>query len=510
MPRTKPHQDANQSPLNLEQPIGNPSSQPSSSGASAASVLRFAMFAVVALLLVTAAGWIVLRSPGTAATAASTPVVNLAPATAVAPLTVTAAVDQPEPAAEAAKDESLDKAQGEAVDIAPDALLAEVVERYRNLDSYSDNATLKQALSVIPPGAEKPINESAEWPVSLAYAEGNKLKLSDENSLVVTNGKTLWKYWRQTGQYTKSDAPRSASIEDFLDHPALQSLSQHPLGQVFMPTAESRDNPFFNIKTSGEVVAEARDGKPGKLITAKTDMGGAVVPTKIWISDATNLIGAIELDFTELQIQQMARQMPPNAPQPMILSVIVSMNMSDVKTDPNLPADTFAFKPDASAKLVDNFEMPNAQTTEQMVGNSAPDFNAPNLEGKRVKLSDLRGRVVVLDFWATWCGPCRVAMPHMQELSEAYADKAVTVLGVNQDSATERKAVDQMVSDMGLTFPHVIDPEGVIGNKYRVQGIPTTVVIGKDGRILKVFVGFSRQVPDLLAEIIDKELAKKS
>ena len=124
--------------------------------------------------------------------------------------------------------------------------------------------------------------------------------------------------------------------------------------------------------------------------------------------------------------------------------------------------------------------LPSAEGTP--VGNPAPDFQLPNLDGKTVSLSDLRGKPVLLNFWASWCRPCRDEMPHIQQVYEEWSDKGLVVLAINLGESSSK--VKEFVQSYGLPFPVLLDTKGDIAQKYNVRGlIPTTFFIDKNGII---------------------------
>ena len=124
-----------------------------------------------------------------------------------------------------------------------------------------------------------------------------------------------------------------------------------------------------------------------------------------------------------------------------------------------------------------------------MEGKPAPDVVLKTIDGQNVQLSAMKGNVVVMDFWATWCPPCRKSLPHIQELSQnkALADKGLVVWAIN---AHESAAVVKKFLDANkFTFTVPMDT-GASMQQYQVKGIPTTIVVGRDGNIVKTFVGF--------------------
>jgi len=117
------------------------------------------------------------------------------------------------------------------------------------------------------------------------------------------------------------------------------------------------------------------------------------------------------------------------------------------------------------------------------IGSQAPDWELTSGEGKKVSLKSLRGKVVLLDFWATWCGPCRRAMPEVQKLHNRYKDKGVAVFGVNCGERSRRVDPAKFMKDKGYTYGQLLHGE-IVARAYRIRGIPTFYVIDKKGKIL--------------------------
>lgn len=131
------------------------------------------------------------------------------------------------------------------------------------------------------------------------------------------------------------------------------------------------------------------------------------------------------------------------------------------------------------------------------VGNMAPDFETVSVTDAPIRLSDLRGQVVILNFWATWCGPCRIEMPIFQQIHTQFQDQPVTILAVNnREPATD---IIRFRDQIGLTFPLAMDESGRIQDLYAISGYPITFVIDTDGRIIKKHFGVftNRQANEL-------------
>lgn len=142
-----------------------------------------------------------------------------------------------------------------------------------------------------------------------------------------------------------------------------------------------------------------------------------------------------------------------------------------------------------------------------IVGHLAPDFTLTTPDGDSVTLTTLvdrtgaAGKPVVLNFWATWCGPCRIEMPHMQNASEKFAAE-VAVLGVNQMESAA--AITAFGAEFNLTYPLLVDEQNVVNNLYGVASLPTTVFIDAEGTVREVIIGTISQ--GVLEERIGKLL----
>ena len=118
----------------------------------------------------------------------------------------------------------------------------------------------------------------------------------------------------------------------------------------------------------------------------------------------------------------------------------------------------------------------------------APDFAVTDLEGRAVRLSALRGKVVVLNLWTTWCPPCRDEMPSMEKLHRRLHDRDFVLLAVSQDEEGKR-VVEPFVRELGLSFPVLLDPQRQVGERYSVWGYPETFVIDRNGYVVERVIG---------------------
>jgi peroxiredoxin len=124
------------------------------------------------------------------------------------------------------------------------------------------------------------------------------------------------------------------------------------------------------------------------------------------------------------------------------------------------------------------------------VTDRVPEYEAVNLSGEPVSLADYRGDVVLLNVWATWCGPCRVEMPSIQALYDRFRDRGFTVLAVSVDAGpNHRQKVVDFLEEEELELPVLLDPEGRIMRALRTVGVPETFVLDREGRIAKRLIG---------------------
>jgi peroxiredoxin len=185
----------------------------------------------------------------------------------------------------------------------------------------------------------------------------------------------------------------------------------------------------------------------------------------LWIDPKTNFV--LRDDATKTYSN------PPNS-----TTFHTVTTFSVARALPSVDEQQFSFDPQkVQAKARD--EVQRKARTES-VGTQAPDFALNDLGGHPIKLSELKGKVVLLDFWATWCAPCREALPNLELLNRDFKDKGLVVLGIDGEESQDQAA---FLSKFGYTFRSLVDPEDKVKNLFGVGGIPTRVLIDRNGTI---------------------------
>ena len=134
----------------------------------------------------------------------------------------------------------------------------------------------------------------------------------------------------------------------------------------------------------------------------------------------------------------------------------------------------------------------------------APQFSLANLDGKNVSLKDFADKVMVVDFWATWCGPCREEIPHLNKLYENYRGKGLVVVGISMD-AEGPEVVKQFAKELRMEYPVVMGDENVQQDFGGIVGLPTTFIIDRKGNIVKKYTGYQPAIMQDMEQTI-KEL----
>ncbi|MCX8065577.1 MAG: redoxin family protein [Candidatus Hydrogenedentes bacterium] len=169
-----------------------------------------------------------------------------------------------------------------------------------------------------------------------------------------------------------------------------------------------------------------------------------------------------------------------------------TFHFKDWKLNPPVENAIFEFNPPPGVEKVES-----KQRKDPLIGKTAPDFTLPNFDGGKVTLSEFKGKkVVVLDFWASWCGPCRMAMPVVQQVSNELKDKDVVFFAIN--IGEDKLKIHNFITKNNIKIPVLMDQTGRVAESYGVEGIPRLVIIDKNGIIRVGHSGFSQDMKNSL------------
>lgn len=131
---------------------------------------------------------------------------------------------------------------------------------------------------------------------------------------------------------------------------------------------------------------------------------------------------------------------------------------------------------------------PSAQAAMPALGSIAPGFTLKSDNGKNLKLGEFRGQVVMINFWATWCSPCRQEIPHLNRLQDRYRKAGFSLLGINIDD--QPRVAREMMQKLGVVFPVLFDTDKRVSRLYDVGAMPSTLLIDRDGRVRYIHLGY--------------------
>jgi len=189
---------------------------------------------------------------------------------------------------------------------------------------------------------------------------------------------------------------------------------------------------------------------------------------------------------------------------------IYEETVTALQLNPTIQKSVFAFNPPAGAKKAEPAKEDETarDDTNSLKGAEAPNFTLIDMEGNEVSLNSLRGKVVFLDFWATWCPPCRNSLPHTQALSQHEKTKSgdLVVLAVNAREDVDK--VKKFMQDNNYSFRVLLDKDGKVLDSFKVRGIPTFVLIDREGKVAWVQVGFMPGSEKAMEEAVTQALGQ--
>ncbi len=367
------------------------------------------------------------------------------------------------------------------------SLLNDHVSRIASLAEKSKTLDYSADLTVAGQRGENPGRVLSQVKVRYAVAPGGKFHLhlqpaGKDEYFLVSNGEKSWAYVPRLKQYTEEEAAlRPDDGEDEQEEESAESDAsrERDIAELFvkviLPALGEmvRNAEAADIADPVEVRYEGKKAKwPVVRVMSKESSPGSRRLTELAIDPATGRLG--QLVIAEVSQDDNVRT---------VVRATLQFHRFSVGETPT--PETFAFAPPRNAKLVDAVPIPG-QSGSFLLNKPAPEFVAKTLDGREVRLSELRGTPVLLNFWASWCGPCRRELPELADLYDKHKGKDLLVLGVNDEGKSVARDFQKQT---GLNFETLDDSSQKLYRAFRVRSIPTIFLIDKDGRIVRFASG---------------------
>jgi len=393
-----------------------------------------------------------------------------------------------QPSASAPPSKTTPASTAPAVSISPEAkkLIEQVTASYAHLKSLQLKGTFHTFID-----AEQQKTDST-LKFEASYATPNKFRHTMQDDVLCgSTGTHIYAYNQSHNTFEMVEAPKEKP--DIADLPA------------FLSGILSKQDPALLLAAATDPAKVLTGDATEMTLADPTHIGSTLFPTlHIKSSDKSEALMAFDPDthfVRQVIFDLKARTEERGVPN--VKKAVVTVDYSETIPDRPLKDEQFAWTPPAGAK--DAIKMAEDEVgaeTLAMVGKPAPNFKLAGLDGKTVSLSDFRGKVVLLDFWATWCGPCKLELPHLQEIYEARKDKGLVSFALEQGD--EKDLVQKFVNKTKLTIPVLLDAKGDASDAFKVAALPSTILIAKNGKIRNAWPGIADSTE--IAKAVDKAM----
>jgi peroxiredoxin len=388
---------------------------------------------------------------------------------------------------------------GRANEPKPETLLREMTDYIGNLPAFS--CRIELAVRVQAQGMDNSMTSKMtvrlERPNRLAY----RLEEGLMGMNVVSDGKQIIQHIPSLNRYTIEDAP--ANLADFSGENAAMVTPMMGIPATLIPASgEKLYQTLMDGVTKSEYIGIEN---VGEVRCHRCRFSREEFSWDIWIETG-------ERPLVHKVVPDLSQQFANAGGAMKDAKLEYSLVFSDWNVAPEFTDADFAFNlPEDAQEVASLFEGLAGGQQEgphPLLGQQAPPFKTVNLQDEPVDLAAHLGKdIVMLDFWATWCGPCVEAMPHVDGVAKKFADRGIVFYAVNvgEDAAT----IKEFLESKELDVPVAMDLDSAITQQYGANGIPQTVLIGKDGKVQVVHVGFSANLADELSAEIEELLAGK-
>ncbi len=337
------------------------------------------------------------------------------------------------------------------------------------------------------PGASMKIKSEGSWAVENPGKTRVETKAQGMVFEMVSDGNSTWLYASMNKQYTRIPAAMGAGGVMAGMGMKLPDVAHMP---KTMKVLREESLEIDGAKHDCWVV-ETRIGDMDIPIPQMPKMNAEMTDavTTAWIDKKT----FIDLQTT-MSMNVAAAGMPPKA-------VRVQTTKKNIKIDQPIADSVFTFTPPPDAKEVKELSLFGGMMNKaDLAGKDAPAFELKGLDLKSYSLASLKGKPVLLDFWATWCAPCRASMPAVEKVYKQYHDQGLVVLAVN--TGEDRETVEAFLKKTPFAYPAVLSGDSGIMSAYQVTVFPTFVLIGSDGKIVDNEMGYGGEatLTDMLSK----------
>lgn len=360
------------------------------------------------------------------------------------------------------------------------ALLQRVADRYKTVTRYHLESTTEGELK-------------SEWQRSwsknmqtLAKAESNRLRFEAQERMdgitIVSDGKTIW--WANLALREFTTAK--------LTGPLLEAKGSGPVADMGLRRLQYAlkrpESLLENIKSAQVLRDETVQVGAAPVSCTVIQAEYAPPPLAKGIDTVTRTYWVDKQRHVLVQEHAVTRgKLFASAPFEEAESTY-RVRYTKIILDEPLPDSLFTYTPPATFQHVSSLKLPTTKPPVQLVGKSAPELSLPTLDGKPMTLADLRGKAVLLDFWATWCVPCREQMPSLAKLHAETKDQGLVLLGINDDEKPE--VASKYLQEHGYAWPSLFDgTKHEARARYQVDGIPSLVLLNPQGVIVEYRVG---------------------
>lgn len=350
-------------------------------------------------------------------------------------------------------------------------ILKRVVETYQGLKRY----LLQGVIQVEVRTAANPQSQTAPF---LAAVDGAG-RIRDEvtggpaGGMIVSDGEETVIYNAQLGQYTRKQGNADSTFA---------RMTNKGVGGTLVARFSAAATGVTDVKRLANESVVLDGGKRDCIVLdvtyAPSPHRAKVTeePRRYWIDAQTHLV---------LRLRTRLKSDSPQFGGKVEQDETITFQRA--LTNPVFADSLWVFRAPPASREVSEFNATRENQADGFTGKPAIDFSLKDLKGRRHTLKNLRGKTVLLDFWASWCGPCRITMPQVAKIHAEYKNRGVEVMSINVGESA-KKAGDYMTKN-GYTFTTLLDEARDVSTKYRVNGIPTLVVIDKAGKVSDYLVG---------------------